>query len=181
MNFIQNMDISIVLWIQNTLRSDSITTFWSLITCLGNGGAFWIFSAVFFLCFKKTRLVGITALVSLMICNLATNLILKELFARPRPFQYTDAVIPLIKNPGGYSFPSGHTSSSFACALIYYRMLPKKCGIPSILLASMIAFSRIYLGVHYPTDILGGILVACIVSWAAWLTTHTVANADEKE
>lgn len=181
MNFIQNIDVSIVLWIQNTLRSDSMTTFWSLITCLGNGGAFWIVSAVFLLCFKKTRPVGITALVSLMLCNLATNLILKELFARPRPFQYTDAVIPLIKNPGDYSFPSGHTSASFSCAFIYYRMLPEKYGIPSILLASMIAFSRIYLGVHYPTDILGGILVACISSRAAWQATHTAADADKKE
>lgn len=171
MGFIQNLDISIVLWIQNALRNEWMTTFWSLITCLGNGGWFWIVSAVFLLCFKKTRPVGITALVSLMLCNLATNFILKELFARPRPFQYTDAVISLIKEPKSFSFPSGHTSASFACALVYYRMLPEKYGVPSLLLAAMIAFSRVYLGVHYPTDILGGVLVAYMASMAAWQAT----------
>lgn len=167
MEVLQQLDSSILIWIQETLRNDFMTRFWIFITSLGDGG-FWTITGLLMLCFKKTRRVGITALISLMICSLMTNQILKNLFARPRPFQEIIDVISLIRKPMGYSFPSGHTSSSFAAAIIYYRMLPKRYGVPALILAGMIGFSRLYLGVHYPSDVLGGIIVALIGSMAAY-------------
>jgi undecaprenyl-diphosphatase len=166
MELIGQWDAAILLWIQKLLRNDTMTTFWRMVTWLGDGGKIWILSAVILLIPKKTRQTGLLALLSLLICNIATNNIFKHVFARPRPFQIIDTLVPLIKKPVSYSFPSGHTSSSFSAAWVYYKKLPGKYGIPAMILAGMIAFSRIYLGVHYPSDILGGILLAYIVSTA---------------
>ena len=93
-----------------------------------------------------------------------TNLLLKNLVARPRPFAEIEALIPLIAKPTDFSFPSGHTTASFAVALVMVRMLPKKIGVPAVAVATLVAFSRLYLGVHYPTDVLVGLLVAAIGS-----------------
>ena len=80
-----------------------------------------------------------------------------------------EGLVPLIRKPTDYSFPSGHTCASFACTLVLYRILPKKYGVPAVLLAALIAFSRLYVGVHYPTDVLGGLAVgifsSCLVLW----------------
>jgi len=100
---------------------------------------------------------------------LITNVCLKNLVARPRPYEVVEGLVPLIGKPTDYSFPSGHTCASFACALVLYRILPKKYGVPAVILASLIAFSRLYVGVHYPTDVLGGMFVgifsSCLVLW----------------
>lgn len=164
MEFIGQWDVSILLWIQEILRSDTMTVFWKAITWLGDGGKIWILSAVILLLCKKTRQTGFLVLLALLICNIATNDIFKEIFKRPRPFQSIDTLVPLIQKPGSYSFPSGHTSSSFCAAFVYFKKLPGKCAVLALLLAAMIAFSRIYLGVHYPSDILGGVILAYIVS-----------------
>ena len=74
----------------------------------------------------------------------------------------------LIEKQSDYSFPSGHTCASFAAGLVYLKMLPRRYGVAAILLAVLIAFSRLYVGVHYPTDILGGILVGSFAAWAAY-------------
>ena len=87
----------------------------------------------------------------------------------------------LIKQLSSYSFPSGHTSSSFAAAFIIYRMMPKKAGIPALILAAMSGFSRMYVGVHYPTDVLGGVLVAFVSSvWAHYLMQRVIRKIEEK-
>lgn len=169
MLILEKMDMMVLLWIQDYLRVSITTPFWKFITLLGNGGWFWILVSVLLIFLKKTRYVGVTALVSIMMGFIVTNLILKNVIARPRPFDVTSAVIPLITKPADFSFPSGHTCASFSAALVYYRMLPKKYGISALLLASMIAFSRLYLGVHYPSDITGGIAIAFIVSSLAAL------------
>ena len=95
---------------------------------------------------------------------LITNVCLKNLVARPRPYEVVEGLVPLIGKPTDYSFPSGHTCASFACALVLYRILPKKYGVPAVILASLIAFSRLYVGVHYPTDVLGGMFVGIFSS-----------------
>ena len=104
-------------------------------------------------------------LVDLVVCNG----ILKPLVHRIRPFDVKTGIELLINRPTDYSFPSGHTCASFACALVLYRILPKKYGVPAVILASLIAFSRLYVGVHYPTDVLGGMFVgifsSCLVLW----------------
>ena len=165
---LQQLDMSILLWIQEHLRIAALTPFWKVITFLGNGGWFWLVAAAVLLIPKKTRRVGITALLSITIGFLITNVLLKNIVARPRPFDAYTEIIPLITRPTDFSFPSGHTCASFACALVFFRMLPKKYGIPAVVLAGMVAFSRLYLGVHYPGDVLGGFLVAAFASTLAY-------------
>lgn len=165
---LQQLDMSILLWIQEHLRIAALTPFWKVITFLGNGGWFWLVAAAVLLISKKTRRVGITALLSITIGFLITNVLLKNIVARPRPFDAYTEIIPLITRPTDFSFPSGHTCASFACALVFFRMLPKKYGVPAVVLAGMVAFSRLYLGVHYPGDVLGGFLVAAFASTLAY-------------
>ena len=93
-----------------------------------------------------------------------TTLWLKPMVARPRPYEtWTDMVL-LISRPSDFSFPSGHTCAAFACALILLWMLPRGQGIPFVILAALIGFSRLYLGVQYPSDVLGGFLVGTFSS-----------------
>ena len=174
---LQQLDMNILLWIQEHLRIDALTPFWKVITFLGNAGWFWIVLAVALLVPKKTRRTGITALLSLAVGFLITNVLLKNIVARPRPFDAYTEIIPLITRPTDFSFPSGHTCASFACALIFFRMLPKKYGALAVILAGMVAFSRLYLGVHYPGDVLGGFLVAV---FASTLVYHLMQTYQKK-
>ena len=97
------------------------------------------------------------------------NGILKNLVGRIRPFDVNTSIQLLVARPHDYSFPSGHTAASFAAAVILFLQLPKKYGIPALILAVLISFSRLYLGVHYPTDVLAGAvsgtLIALAVHW----------------
>ena len=170
-----NFEISILLWIQENLRG-AMDGLWIFITKLGNGGGFWIALGVALLLFNKTRKVGITVLVALIINGLMTNLTLKDLFARPRPFNVNPELLTLIKKPHSFSFPSGHTSVSFSGALVLLYMMPKKVGVPAMVLAALIGISRMYVGVHYPTDVLGGIVVGLIASAAAYYLVKQVSE-----
>ena len=164
MAWIQQIDLSILLFIQEHLRVAWMNGFWEFITHFGDGGVFWIVLALVLMIPKKTRKAGIVAACSLLLGALITNVTLKPLVDRVRPYNYSDVIIPLGRIPVEASFPSGHTSASFACALIYVRMLPKKYGIPLVVLATLIALSRLYLCVHFPTDVIGGFLVALFSS-----------------
>ena len=106
---LQQLDMNILLWIQEHLRIDALTPFWKVITFLGNAGWFWIVLAVALLVPKKTRRTGIAALLSLAVGFLITNVLLKNIVARPRPFDAYTEIIPLITRPTDFSFPSGHT------------------------------------------------------------------------
>ncbi len=165
--WIQNMDGALLLWIQEHLRAEFFTPFWKIITCLGDGGWFWILVTLILLCSKKWRPAGAAAALSLLIGFLVTNLLLKNLIARPRPYDAISAIVPLIARPSDFSFPSGHSTASFACALVCVRMLPKRYGIPAVCLAVLIAFSRLYLAVHYPLDVLAGFVIGLCASLTA--------------
>ena len=164
MEFIQQIDLSILLFIQEHLRFEWMNGFWKFITHFGDGGIFWVILTLALIIPKRTRKAGVVAACSLLLGFLITNVTLKPLVDRVRPYNYSDAIIPLGRIPVESSFPSGHTCASFACALIYVRMLPKKYGIPLVVLAVLIALSRLYLCVHFPTDVLGGFLVALFSS-----------------
>lgn len=168
MNWITEIDVSILLFIQENIRMEAMDGVWKWITWLGDAGWFWIALSAALLIPKKTRKVGLASLMSLALGALITNVTLKNLIARPRPFDLVDTIVPLIARPHDYSFPSGHTCASFASALIFYRMLPKKYGIPAVILAGLIGLSRMYVGVHYPTDVIGGFLVALFTSTIVW-------------
>lgn len=164
MTAVTQADLGILLWIQNYLRTDRWTGFWRAITTLGNAGWFWILFTLVLILYRRTKLVGVASALSLILGFLVTNLFLKNLVARTRPYDFSTLIVPLIARPHDYSFPSGHTCASFACALICFHLLPKKAGVPVLILAVLVAFSRLYLGVHYPTDVLGGFLIALVGS-----------------
>lgn len=169
-----NLDAGILLFIQEYVRQDFMLGFWRFITWLGDSGWFWIAVSVVLLIPKKTRTVGIAALLALLVNLLITNVTLKPLIARTRPYEVIEGLKILIAAPHDYSFPSGHTSASFSAALVYLQMLPRRYGIAFVVLAALIAFSRLYVGVHYPTDVLGGLVVGIFSAWAAVRLVRTI-------
>lgn len=156
------LDGNILLWIQENVRTESMHGFWRFITSLGDDGLFWIACGILMLFFKKTRKAGLAGLLSMALNFLMTNVTIKNLVARPRPYTVLTDLEILIEQPGEFSFPSGHTSSSFAFAFAVYLLLPPKYGVPALVLAALISLSRLYVGVHYPTDVLGGLIVGCV-------------------
>ncbi len=137
-----------------------------IISSLGNAGIIWIIFTILLLCFPKYRRCGITMAAALIIDVVICNLILKNLVARSRPCWVDQTISLLIDNPKDYSFPSGHTAAAFAAVIpfLYYH---KREGIAALIFALTLAFSRMYLFVHYPTDILGGIIVGVAAGTAA--------------
>ena len=174
-------EASIILWIQENLRG-SMDGFWIFVTHLGDEGYLWIALGIVLLFWKKTRPIGITVLLSLLFDFLIINVTLKGLVARPRPFVINEAIAPLVGGVSPYrSFPSGHSGGSFAAMLALSKWVPKKIGIPAIILATMVALSRLYVGVHYPTDNLGGLVVGLVCSFAAYRIVKSVVRKREEK
>lgn len=159
---------NILLWIQEYVRNDFFTPVMTFITKLGDAGMIWIGIAVLMLCFKKTRKEGLLVGYSLLGSLLVNNIILKNLVARIRPYEVIEGLNILIEKPGEYSFPSGHTGSSFAAGVMLFLICPKKYGVPALILAFLISISRLYVGVHYPTDVLGGMLTGTLIAVFIW-------------
>ena len=147
-----SFDWSILHWIQHTLVCPALDFLMPKITLLGNGGAIWLLAAVALLITKKYRRYGVYLLAGLAAGVLSGNVVLKNLIARPRPCWLDTSVQLLIANPTDYSFPSGHTLSSVIGATILTKA-DRRFGYAAIPLAALIAFSRLYLYVHFPTDI----------------------------
>ncbi|MBQ2746751.1 MAG: phosphatase PAP2 family protein [Clostridia bacterium] len=129
-----------------------------IITKFGDGGVFWIALAVIFLIFKKTRKMGLCMGLALLMGFITGNLILKNVVGRIRPYDLNPEIEILVKHLSDYSFPSGHTLASFEAATAIF-INNKKIGIPALVLAFLIAISRIYLYVHYPSDVLAAIIL----------------------
>ena len=108
------------------------------------------------------------ASLSLILDFVVVNVLLKNLVARARPYQALKGLLLLVEEATDYSFPSGHSGACFAVASVMFLCLPRKVGVPAIGMAALIAFSRLYVGIHYPTDVLGGILIGCLTGWTAW-------------
>ncbi len=167
----------IILWIQENIRGPVGDVFWKFITHLGDEGYLWIALGIVLLFFKKTRAIGLTVLIALLIDFLTINVVLKALVARPRPFVVNELIEPLVGGVSPYrSFPSGHSGGSFAAMFALYRWVPKKVGLPALFLASLIALSRLYVGVHYPSDILGGFIIGFVCSALAYAVVKMIMN-----
>lgn len=172
-------DLPILDWIRDHLQSPLLDGIMPAITHLGDAGGIWILASIALLIFPKYRKAGLTMAVSLLLGLLVCNLTLKPLVARMRPFDYQllhfgKAIPLLIPKPTDFSFPSGHTNASFAAAmalLLWHR----KEGVFAMILAALIAFSRLYLYVHYPTDVLFSILLGTAV---AVLAKYLVTKGD---
>lgn len=139
---------------------DSIMLF---ITSLGDDGWIWLAIGIVCLIFKKHRKMGLQLLLSMLCTYILGNLILKNIFARPRPCDIDTAVTLLLNRPHGHSFPSGHSINSMVAAVALF-LNNKRIGIPAVIIATLIGFSRLYLFVHFPTDVLGGFIIAILVA-----------------
>ena len=157
-----SLDWSILHWIQNTLTCPALDFLMPKITLLGNGGMVWLLASGVLICTKKYRRQGVILLGGLAIGVLAGNVMLKNLIARPRPCWLDNSVRLLIANPTDYSFPSGHTLSSVIAATILTKA-DRRFGYAAIPLAALIAFSRLYLYVHFPSDVLAAVVLGIVI------------------
>lgn len=179
------MDFYILNAIQG-MRTRFLDALMPAVTFLGSGGTIWILAAIFLICFKKSRKTGIAVMLSLLIGLLLSTLLLKGIVARERPFNLPEGLLSsgelLIGVPSGrYSFPSGHAVSSFAAAAVIF-MYNKKIGIPAIILAALIAFSRLYLYVHFPTDVLAGaVLGICFAIFSVFTVNKIGDKTNERK
>lgn len=158
------MELAILDFIQSNLRCGIMDSIMTFITGLGDGGKIWIACTILLLLIPKTRKAGLAMGIALALEIVCCNVILKPFVARIRPCDVNTAVQLLIERPLDYSFPSGHTASSFAAASALY-FGRKKLWIPAAVLAGLIGFSRLYLYVHYPTDVLAGALLGIMMGW----------------
>ena len=157
-----NLDWSILHWIQNTLVCPALDFLMPKITLLGNGGMIWLLASGALICTAKYRKQGILLLGGLAAGLLVGNVLLKNLIARPRPCWLDSSVQLLIANPTDYSFPSGHTLSSVIGATVLTKT-DHRFGYVAIPLAALIAFSRLYLYVHFPSDVLAAAVLGIVI------------------
>jgi len=151
----------------------------AVVTRLGNGGAVWIALTVLLLLFPKTRRIALAMALAMALCLLFGNFVLKPLIARPRPYQVDPAISLRIPPPIEFSFPSGHSMNGFAAALSL-RLRCRAAGRTALCLAALIAFSRLYFLVHYPTDVLCGAALGCAAALAADRIVAALAARKER-
>jgi undecaprenyl-diphosphatase len=164
---ITRADGAILLWIQQNVRKEWLSPVVKGITHLGDAGWFWIVLAILLFIIPKTRRIGLTMAGSLMGSYVVNNLLLKNLVARVRPYEVIEGLNRIIEAQSDWSFPSGHTGSSFAAAVVIFGLCPRKYGIPALVLAFLISLSRLYVGVHYPTDVLCGAIIGTAMALIA--------------
>ena len=158
-------ELNILLWMREHLTNPFLDTVMPYISSLARHGEFWILLALILLCFKKTRKAGVAMAIAMACGFLVGNIGLKNIIARTRPYDLVEIEL-LVAKLHDFSFPSGHTLVSFnaAIALHHYH---RKWGVAALVLASLIALSRLYLFVHYPTDVLAGLLLAIGIALAS--------------
>jgi len=171
-NFLYNcaisFDLPILDWIQANLQSGFMDAFMPFITKFGDHGTFWMIVAAILFIIPKTRKTGLGMAIAMMIGLLVCNVTLKPLVGRIRPYDLQAELGITIQLLGermhDFSFPSGHTIASFEAAVVLLKN-SKKMGIPAMILAVLIAFSRLYLYVHYPTDVIVSVILGTLFAF----------------
>ena len=166
---------NILLWIQEYLRSDLLDPIVKFITHSGDHGYLWIGLLIILLCIPKTRKAALIGAATLLLTYIVTNLCLKPLIGRTRPYEVIEGLTRIIGKQSDRSFPSGHTANSMAVGVSLwlvsrkYEMLgdkklyfPKVAGWVVLIWSVLVGLSRLYVGVHYPTDVLGGAIIAIL-------------------
>jgi len=166
-DFINNLDFSLLYFVQEHLRCDFLDGLCAFLSVTFEAGLGWFALIIAMLCFKKTRTAGAVMLLSVLLAFLVGELALKNIICRVRPCNQNMSVVLAIDRPSAYSFPSGHTGSSFAAATALF-LYHRKWGLGALLLALVIGLSRVYLFVHFPTDVLAGALLGVLCALAVW-------------
>lgn len=164
MSFITNIDINILQFIQNYLTNPHLDRPMISLSACGDMGLIWICFTIIFLTTKEYRTMGKVAVVSLILDVIIINILIKPMVNRIRPFNLVEGIQLLVPKPTDYSFPSGHTAASFCVLLVILKMSKSKwLKIFTSILAVSIAYSRLYLFVHYPTDVLCGAVFGSLI------------------
>ena len=156
-----------LLFLQNYVRNDYLKIIMNALSSMMNYGIMVIALIIFLLVYKKTRSIGVVALIALLVSVIINNLILKNMVARVRPYDAIEGLMLIARKPNDYSFPSGHSANVFVVTgvITWCAKRDKKwIGILLLVLSGFIAFSRMYLGAHYPTDVIFGVMSGLIIS-----------------
>ena len=159
------LESAVLDWIQLHLRCGLLDRLMPLVSGLSNHGEIWILFAALLLLIRRQRRYGLSAACALVLDLAACNLILKPLIGRIRPFALRPDLALLVPPPGDASFPSGHTAAAFA-VIFALKTAGSPLWVPALILGTITAFSRLYLYVHWPSDVLGGALLGTAVGWA---------------
>ncbi len=182
LQFIKTFDVNTIDFINNHLQYPFLNKIMAFITALGNSGLFWIVLTIALIISKKYRKIGLLAACSLLLSSIIGLKIFKPLFQRPRPFIEFSYIKPYIPKLTSYSFPSGHATIAFSVAGIIVKMVKQKIySIPIIILACLVAISRVYLMVHYPSDVIAGIILGLICSYLVLLIFKKIQSRRLKE
>lgn len=176
---VYSFDFALLDWIQTHLRCAFLDTVMPLITRLGDAGIFFILCAAVMLVFKKTRKTGLSVAFALLLGLLICNLTIKPLVGRIRPYDLREIALLIPRETDSGSFPSGHTIAAFEFATALTVRKPK-WGVGAIVLAVVIAFSRLYLYVHYPTDVFTSVLLGIMLGLVGVVLADLVYKAAEK-
>ena len=175
----QQFELAILDWIQANLRSPFMDRAVALFSSLNNNGEMWILLAIVLILIKKHRQAGLAVGAGLLTDLILCNLTLKPLIGRIRPFVVNAAVELLVEPPASAAFPSGHTASSFAAVGALWAM-GNPLWKPAAVVAALMAASRLYLYVHWPTDVLAGIAVGWLCGWLGAKLVQYVAEKLKK-
>lgn len=175
-------ELVILDWIQDNFRCALLDAVMPAASWICNHGEVWVLLALCLLLTKKYRRVGWNVAVALLLDLICCNLILKPLIGRVRPFMVNPVPL-LVPPPLDASFPSGHTAASFAAAAaLWARPGSRRMGLPALALACLIAFSRLYLYVHWPSDVLAGAVLGSLLGWgSARLTARLSGRAGRRD
>ena len=158
-----------LLWVQEFLRQPWLSPIVAFYTKLGDQGIIWIAACLLLLLWPKTRRAGWAGVFALLLSLLCTNILLKHLFTRTRPWLVIEGLVPLVAERDPNSFPSGHTSAAFAAAIAWFHTLPKRwMRLTGLAMAALMGLSRLYVGVHFPSDVLCGALVGTLCGFLGW-------------
>lgn len=158
---VKQIDNSLLNWIQRHVRTKKMDRLMLFASRLGDGGAIWIVYAALFLCFVDTRSNAVTLFFAVSLCALVGNFVIKPLCRRTRPCNKDASKPMLLSRPSDSSFPSCHTMTSFAAVVAIFQA-GGVLGASSVIFASLISFSRMYLFVHYPSDVLIGAIMGLV-------------------